>query len=187
MPRRLRGLYRASRCHKTGPDMNARVLDGRDHLWRFLPGAGWKKLPDCFKAPNRGRRLTPRRRVAIECFHCGNEVERHRRSARYCSIECRRRAQFERDALRKGRPLPKERARGAARQNRALVKGSRRRYGSVAAYLRAKAERKRRQDTCAERQSHKGLSPQEEWANHHWSGPALQNEQRVGRYVLVGR
>jgi hypothetical protein len=163
------------------------VLSGRDHLNRFLSGSDWKKLPECFKAPTRGRRLTPRRTVLIECRHCGKEAKRHRRSARYCSDECRRRAQFERDAPRKGRPAPKERIRGAARQNRALVRGLRR-YGSYAAYVRAKAEQEqRRRSERVQRQSQKAESPQEEWANHHRTGLALRHDQRVSRYVLVGR
>jgi hypothetical protein len=183
MRTRLRNSFLASRCR------NERVMsiDGRDHLHRFLPGPEWKKLPASCKAPNRGRRLKPRRRVSVECWQCGKEAKRHRRSARYCSVECRRRAQFERDALRKGRPSPKERVRGAARRNRALLNGIRR-YGSVAAYLRAKGEQEqRRRSERGERQSQKALSPREEWMNYHRSGLAFPDRSHVIRYVRVFR
>ena len=43
-----------------------REFEGRDHLWRFLPGDEWKKLPDCFKAPNRGLRVVPRRKCLCD-------------------------------------------------------------------------------------------------------------------------
>jgi hypothetical protein len=164
----------------------ASVLGGRDHLWRFLPGADWKKLPDCFKAPNRGRRLTPRRNVRIECLQCGKEAKRHRRSACYCGDECRRRAQLERDALRRGKPLPAERVRGAARRNRALVEGMRR-YGSVAAYLRAKDEQEQQRRSERAERSQKVVSPQEEWMNYHRSGLASQPKSEVIRYARVFR
>jgi hypothetical protein len=161
--------------------------DGRDHLCRFLPGDEWKKLPECFNAPNRGRRLTPRRSVVIECLRCGEEAKRHRRSARYCSVECRGRAQLERDALREGKSLPGERVRGVARRNRALVRGTLR-YGSASAYLRTKAEQEqRRQSERVEQQSRKRLSPQEEWINYHRSGLALQDKSHVIRYARVFR
>lgn len=162
------------------------MLSGRDHLWRFLPGDEWKKLPECFKAPNRGRRLKPRRRASIECWQCGEEVKRHRRSARYCSTECRRRAQLERDALRKGQSRPAERMRGAERHRLAIERGIRR-YGSYGEYVRQLAENKRKREATKAEQVQKRLSPEEEWVAYHRSGLALQHEQRVSRYVLVGR
>lgn len=138
--------------------MNARALGGRDRLWRFLPGAEWKKLPDRFKAPNRGLRLTPRKKVPVECLQCGKYVTRHRRTARYCSVECRRRAQLERDTLRKGKAPPRERVRGFERRRRARVNGVRK-HGSLNEYLRFTEEQKRKRDAAlAERQLRRLLS-----------------------------
>ena len=165
------------------------MLSGRDHLWRFLPGAEWKKLPDCFKAPNKGRRLRPRPRhiVSFFCELCGVEAKSHRRSARYCSDDCRRRAQLERDALRKGRPRPAERIRGAERRRLALERGIRR-YGSYGEYERHLAENKRmREATKADQRLRERLSPQEEWINYHWSGLAFQDKSHVIRYARVFR
>lgn len=134
------------------------MLTGRDHLWRFLPGAEWKKLPDRFKAPNRGRRLRPRRRARIECLYCGKEVERFRRSAKYCGDECRRRAQLERDALRKGKAPPRERVRGFQRRLNVRLKGIRK-HGSLEAYRRSTEEQKSKRETeRAEKQQQKVLS-----------------------------
>lgn len=166
-----------------------RVLSGRDHLWRFQSGDEWKKLPDCFKAPNRGRRLKARRIVQIECWQCGQETNRHRQSARYCSDECRRRAQLERDALRKGKALPTERVRGAERRQRARAKGIKR-YGSLAEYLRVKAETAQRRDAerierrWKENVSHdSSQSAVEEWVAYHRSGLGFKDKSHVIRYV----
>jgi hypothetical protein len=135
------------------------VLTGRDHLWRFLPGAEWKKLPDCFKAPNRGRRLTPRKKVPVECLQCGKYVTRHRRSARYCSIECRRRAQLERDAIRGGKALPRERVRGSRRRWNARLKGIRK-HGTLEAHLRFTEEQERKRAAIRdERQFQRLVAP----------------------------
>lgn len=162
-------------------------LKGRNHLWRFLPGAEWKKLPDCFKGPNHGRRLTPRRTVSIACLQCGKEVERHRRSARYCSDECRRRAQLERDAMRKGKSVPAQRARGAERRRLALERGIRL-YGTYGEYVRHLAENKRKRHmTKVDRLVQKELSPQEEWINYHRSGLALEDKSQAIRYARVFR
>jgi hypothetical protein len=165
------------------------ALAGRDHLWRFLPGAEWKKLPESCKAPNKGRRLRPRPRHVVRffCELCGLEAKRHRRSARYCSTECRRRAQLERDARRRGKPLPNERARGAKRREIAQLKGIRQ-HGSLYDYLRFTEEQKRKREAAqAERWRPKMLSPQEEWINYHRSGLALQERSGVIRYVRVFR
>ena len=167
-------------------NVERRKTEGRNHLWRFLAGDEWKKLPECFREPNRGLTLTPRRSVIIECLKCGKEAKRHRRSACYCGDECRRRAQLERDALRRGKPLPAERARGAARRNRALVEGMRR-YGSLAGYLRAKDEQEQRRSERAERRPQTVVSPQEEWMSYHRSGLASQPKSEVIRYARVFR
>ena len=110
----------AEQTRNAGPYRDGYILtmwgfEGRDRLHRFLPGDEWKKLPESCKAPNKGRRLRPRLRhiVSFFCELCGVDAKRHRRSARYCSVECRRRVQSERDALKKGRPRPAERARGS--------------------------------------------------------------------------
>jgi hypothetical protein len=172
------------------------MLDGRDHLWRFLPGAEWKRLPDCFKAPNRGRRLTPRKKVPVECLQCGKCVTRHRRSARYCSVECRRRAQLERDALRKGKALPMERVSGFQRWLNARSKGVRK-LGSLDAHLRFIEEQERkRQALRDERQFQRLLSPAslEIDARRGETTPVLRpgaSERRprfaVRPHVLIGR
>ena len=139
--------------------MNASALGGRDRLWRFLPGAEWRKLPDRFKAPNRGRRLTPRKKVPVECLQCGKYVTRHRRSAQYCSIECRRRAQLERDALRRGKGPPRERVRGFQRRLNARLKGIRK-HGSLEAYRQFTEEQKCKRDAARdERQFQRLVSP----------------------------
>src|SRR5580693_8724320 len=90
----------------------------------ILGGDEWNDNPPWLKGPNRGRRLRPRPRhiVPVYCAVCGGGAKRFRRSARYCSISCRRRAQTVRDALREGRPYPVERVRGSDRARRAKVK-----------------------------------------------------------------
>ncbi len=122
-----------------------RGFEGRDQLRRFRPGDEWKKMPDRCKAPNRGMRLKPRQSVRIECWCCGKEVQRFRKSARYCGDECRRRAQLERDARRKGKPYPAERIRGAERRQLAMLKGIRR-YGNYPEYVRFTIEQKRKRE-----------------------------------------
>lgn len=162
-----------------------RGADGRDHLCRFLPGDEWKKLPKCFKAPNRGRRLKPRLSVVIECRHCGKEAKRHRRSARYCSDECQRRAWLERDALREGKPLPTERIRGEARRRLAIERGICK-LGSRVEYERQLAEKERKAEPVEPR-SRATVSPQEEWMNYHRCGLAFQDKSHVIRYARVFR
>jgi hypothetical protein len=92
-------------------------------------------------------------------LQCGKEAKRHRRSARYCSDECRRRAQLERDALRKEKSLPAQRVRGAERRQLALGRGICR-YGSYGEYVRHLAVNKRKRDmTKVDRPLQKVLSP----------------------------
>ena len=149
------------------------MLGGRDHLWRFLPGDEWKKLPECFKAPNRGLRLRPQKKVLVECLQCGKYVTRHRRSARYCSVECRRRADFERDALRNGKPLPSERERGFERRWRARLKGIRK-HGSLEAYLRFTEEQRRKRGAALDEGHLQGVVSQGSW-------PGAEAEPRQSR------
>jgi len=170
--------------------------EGRDALHRFQPGEEWKKLPDRCKAPNRGMRLKPRRRARIECLYCGKEVERFRRSAKYCGDECCRRAQLERDALRKGKAPPRERVRGFQRRVNARLKGIRK-HGSREAYLRSTQEQERKRAAVRdERQFQRLLSqgsglPKGAAAptTASLSGKALERRPPRGlsRYVLIGR
>jgi hypothetical protein len=169
--------------------------DGRNHLRRFPPGEEWKKLPDCFKAPNRGRRLTPRKKAPVECLQCGKYATRHRRSARYCSIECRRRAQLERDALRSGKPLPSERVRGVERRWRARLNGIRK-HGSPEAYRRFTEEQERTRAAIRDERQFQRLLRQEPLSasTAAWVTPLLngttsdrQRPAGVSRYVLIGR
>jgi len=163
------------------------MLSGRDRLHRFLPGDEWKKLPDSCKAPNRGRRLRPRPRhfVRFFCELCGTEAKSHRKSARYCSIECRRRANWERDAIRRGRPRPAERVRGAERRWLAIERGIRQ-FGSRVEYEVHLGEKKRKAATVKER-SRATLSPQEEWMNYHRSGLTRQAKSEIIRYARFFR
>jgi hypothetical protein len=168
---------------------------GRDNLWRFLPGEEWKKLPECFKAPNRGLRLTPRRNVKVTCLQCGKDVQRHRRVALYCSVECRRRAQLERDAIRKGGALPCERVRGFQRRLNARLNGIRK-HGSLEAYLRFSKEQERKRDAARDERQFRRLLRQESSpastaapATPLLNGTASDRQRPAGvsRYVLIGR
>jgi len=172
----------------------ASVLGGRNHLWRFLPGAEWKKLPDCFKAPNRGLRLTPRRTVDVTCLLCGKDVQRHRRSALYCSVECRRRAQLERDAILRSKALPSERVRGFQRRYNARLKGIRK-HGSLQAYLRFTEEQERKRAAIRDERQFQRLLSRESLLGEAAAATGSLGEgslQRlpprgVSRYVLIGR
>lgn len=169
---------------------------GRDHLWRFLPGVEWRKLPYCFRAPNRGRRLTPRKKVPVECLQCGKCVTRLRRSARYCSIECRRRAQLERDAIRRGKALPKERVHGFQRRLNARLKGIRK-HGSPDAYLRFTEEQERKRAAIRDERQVQRLLSQDSLLANSPAAPATpllsadvlerRSPRGMSRYVLIGR
>jgi len=80
--------------------------EGRDQFGRFSPGEAWLSLPSSCQAPNRGMRLRPKNSVYVKCWQCGHLETRFRKSARYCSVPCRRRAQLVRDRQRAEMPTP---------------------------------------------------------------------------------
>jgi len=79
-------------------------LPGRDCSGRILrrgEEGGWDSLPSTFKAPNRGKAFSFKKKRLVRCWHCSSLFEGWGR-VRYCSARCSRNAKTKRRCERFG-------------------------------------------------------------------------------------